>query len=205
MKLTAIVDTDDKTSVMLKNSLLFEAEKQAHKKTALKLDTATKHLCKFLDEFEGKGDFVTFDRKKTENTERDKQSITVYINDRMRAVIRKYGNKSLDPESYVFPILRPGMSSKQRKSTIREYIKDTNELLAIAQSEINKDRKEKEKLTVKLTTGTARYTTATLLKKHGIDLSTIAKALGHGSEATTEHYTEEGRETTILISKALSL
>ena len=151
------------------------------------------------------GDFVTFDRKKTENTERDKQSITVYINDRMRAVIRKYGNKSLDPESYVFPILRPGMSSKQRKSTIREYIKDTNELLAIAQSEINKDRKEKEKLTVKLTTGTARYTTATLLKKHGIDLSTIAKALGHGSEATTEHYTEEGRETTILISKALSL
>ena len=56
MKLTAIVDTDDKTSVMLKNSLLFEAEKQAHKKTFLKLDTATKHLCKFLDEFEGKWD-----------------------------------------------------------------------------------------------------------------------------------------------------
>lgn len=37
-------------------SVLLEAEKQAHKKTFLKLDTAVKHLAKFLDEFEGKWD-----------------------------------------------------------------------------------------------------------------------------------------------------
>lgn len=147
-------------------------------------------------------EFLTFDRKKTENTERNKQSITVYINARIREIISTRGNKSLNPEDYVFPILKPGLTSKQRKATIREYIKDTNELLAEAQAEINK---EKQRLTVKLTTGTARYTAATLLKKHGIDLSTIAKALGHGSESTTEHYTEETRETQILISRALAV
>lgn len=146
------------------------------------------------------GDFLSFERKKTENTERYKQSITVFISPRMRAVISKHGNKSLDPAGYVFPILRAGLTSKQRKDTIKDFIKDTNELLSEAQKEINKD---KVRLTVKLTTGTARYTAATLLKRHGIDLSVIAKTLGHGSEATTEHYTEEGLETQMLISKAL--
>lgn len=153
------------------------------------------------------GEWWKFERKKTENTERDKQSIDVFINERMREVIQKYGNKSLDPESYVFPILRPDMSSQLRKYTIGGFTENTNEHLATAQSEINAERERAGLpiLSVKLTTGTARYTAATLLKRHGIDLSTIAKALGHGSEATTGKYTEEERETQILISKALSL
>jgi len=151
------------------------------------------------------GDDLTFDRKKTENTERNKQSITVYIAPKMREVIAKHGNKTLDPDAYVFPILRPDMTSRQRKCTIKDFIKFINEGLSEAQKEINKNRNRKAQLTVKLTTGTARYTAATLLKRHGIDLSVIAKALGHGSEATTENYTEEERETQIIISKALSL
>ncbi len=145
------------------------------------------------------GDWWRFDRKKTENTEREKKTVDVYINERMREVIARHGNKSLDPDAYVFPILRPGMTSAQRKSRIRDFIKETNELLAIAQGEI------KPALSVKLTSGTARYTAATELKRQGIDLATIAKSLGHGSEATTEHYTEEERDTKILISKALAL
>lgn len=148
-------------------------------------------------------EWVTFDRKKTENTERDKQSIEVYINDRMRQIIAAQGARSLGPEAYVFPIISHGMTSAQRKSRIRDFIKEINELLAEAQKEI--EEKTRTELSVKLTTGTARYTAATLLKKHGIDLSTIAKALGHGSEATTEHYTEETRETQKMISKALAM
>lgn len=56
MNLTTIVDTDDKTSELLKGSLLLEAEKNAHKKTHLKMATLAFHLSKFLDEFEGKWD-----------------------------------------------------------------------------------------------------------------------------------------------------
>lgn len=146
------------------------------------------------------GDFLTFDRKKTENTERNKQSIEVHITERMREVIARHGNKSLDPDAYVFPILRPGITSKKRKQLIHDFIGEINDLLAVAQAEINKDG---VRLSVKLTTGTARYTAATLLKRGGIDLAVIAKALGHGSEATTENYTEDSKETQMLISKAL--
>jgi integrase len=148
------------------------------------------------------GDFLSFDRKKTENTEREKQSIDVYINPRMREVINKWGNKSLDPNAYVFPIINQDMTSRQRKEAIRQFIKDINALLSLAQAEINK---EKEVLKIKLTTGTARYTAPTLLKRHGIDLKVIAKTMGHGSEATTSNYTEDERETQMLISKTLSL
>jgi integrase len=153
------------------------------------------------------GNFVTFDRKKTENTERNKQSITVHLNDPMREIIARHGNKSLDPGAYVFPVLRPKLTSKDRKIVIHAFIVRVNRLLAEAQKEINTKQAEKNlpPLSVKLTTGTARYTAATLLKRHGIDLSLIAKTLGHGSEATTEHYTEEERETQLLISRALSL
>lgn len=152
-------------------------------------------------------DYWKFERKKTENTERDKQTIDVYINTRMREVIRIQGNKSLAPDDYVFPILSKGMTSKQRKFRIMDYIKEINELLATAQAEINAEQ-EKQRLpvlTVKLTSGTTRYTVATLLDRHGIDLRTIAKALGHGQEITTELYTEEEQGALILISKALEM
>lgn len=51
-----LATTEKDVELLLKVSPLLEAEKQAHKKTFLKLDTATKHLCKFLDEFEGNWD-----------------------------------------------------------------------------------------------------------------------------------------------------
>lgn len=150
------------------------------------------------------GDTWRFERKKTENTERRKETIDVHINARMREIIARHGNRSLDPDSYIFPILEPGMTSRQRKLKIIDFIKDINELLAIALEEINKGRDAETQITVKLTSGTARYTAATILRKQGIDLSLIAKALGHGSEATTEKYTEEEKEIRLLISNTLA-
>lgn len=148
-----------------------------------------------------------FDRKKTENTERMKSPIDVILNERMLQIIARHGQHSLDPDSYIFPILRPGMTPKERKSRIHDFISQINERLAIAMNEINQEREAKglQKITTKLTTGTARYTAATILKRHGIDLTTIAKTLGHGSEATTEVYTEEEQETRNLISKMLEI
>src|SRR5690606_34076453 len=100
-----------------------------------------------------------FDRKKTENTERTKSPIDVSLNERMFQVIARHGVHSLDPDAYVFPILRKGMTSKQRKSRIHDFIADINELLSVAMEEINSGREQK--ITTKLTTGTARYTAAT--------------------------------------------
>lgn len=150
------------------------------------------------------GKWVTFERKKTEITEREKQTIEVLLTDRAREIISRHGNRSLDPNAYVFPILEPGLSPAQQRNRIKDFIKEINQLLAVAQSEINATLPDDQKLKVKLTTGTARYTVATLLRERGIDLKEIAQALGHGSEATTEHYTEVIRNTQTLISKMLS-
>lgn len=146
-----------------------------------------------------------FERKKTENTERTKAPISVTLNDRMLQIIARHGVSSLDPEAFVFPIINAGMTPKQCKSRIHDFIRGINELLAVAQGEINIEREKKglEKITTKLTTGTARYTAATILRKHGIELSSIAKILGHGSESTTKLYTEDDEETRSLISRML--
>lgn len=146
-----------------------------------------------------------FERKKTENTERTKNPIGVTLNERMLKIIARHGVSSLDPNAFVFPILTTGMTPRQCKSRIHDFIADVNELLAMAQEEINTDLEKQglNKITTKLTTGTARYTAATILKKHGIDLSSIAKILGHGSESTTKLYTEDDEETRSLISRML--
>ena len=143
-------------------------------------------------------EFITFDRKKTENTERDKKPIEVFICDRILTTIKKYGQRenSLNPEAYVFPILSEGLTSRQRKEKIRLFRKHVNAGL--------KDVQEKLKLTIRPKCETARYSAATELKRNGIELKIIGKAMGHGSEATTEHYTEEGREIQKMVSRLLS-
>lgn len=146
-----------------------------------------------------------FDRKKTENTERNKLPVDVKMNDRMLQIIARHGNNSLDPNSYIFPILKSGIKSIQRKYKIMDFIGKINSLLAVAQAEINEELRKSGRppLTVKLTTGTARYTAATILRAQGIELSIISKTLGHGSESTTDLYTEQGYEN--MIAKALEL
>jgi integrase/recombinase XerD len=126
------------------------------------------------------GSKLEFERKKTENTERNKQPIVVYVMDRMHEIIARRGNKSLNPEDYVFPILSADMSSKQRKDAILEHIGKINERLLIAEREMG--------LQSHLTTGTARYTAATILDSLGMKNSLIAGALGHGSEIIQESY-----------------
>lgn len=51
-----LATTDSDTSRLLKGSALLEAEKQAHKKTYLKLDTACKLMAKLCDEREAEWD-----------------------------------------------------------------------------------------------------------------------------------------------------
>jgi len=52
----AISEEEYNRMVNKKGSVLLEAEQQAHKKTALKLNTVVKHLSNFLDEFEAEFD-----------------------------------------------------------------------------------------------------------------------------------------------------
>jgi integrase/recombinase XerD len=127
---------------------------------------------------------INFQRKKTEYTEEDSEPIVVWLSDELREIIRIEGNKSVgDPDQYIFPILSKGMDHKKRLATIKQFTKVTNKWLKKAAKGMD--------LKIPLTSGTARYLTATLLRRHGIDLDSIRKRLGHSSTDTTEHYADD--------------
>ena len=57
------------------------------------------------------GDFIIFERSKTERSLReDPKPITVFLNEDMRHIIQRWGNKQTTPNDYVFPILPPGIT-----------------------------------------------------------------------------------------------
>lgn len=123
---------------------------------------------------------IVFERKKTQNTEEDEDPIYILIGPELQGIINLEGNKSLDPEEYVFPVLKKGMNSAQRKAATLEFIMKMNRSLKRAAKLMN--------LQIKLSSGSARYLSSTLLDRMGIPKSTIKEILGHNSEGMQDHY-----------------
>lgn len=96
-------------------------------------------------------------------------------------VISRWGNKSLDPNEYVFPILSKELTPSQVKNRINDFLDKVNSDLIKAG--------EKLKLPFKLTTYTARHTFASIALEKGASLEFIQIALGHTNMSTTVIYT----------------
>lgn len=126
-----------------------------------------------------KGDNIVFDRTKTINTERDRSLIEIPVRAEVKAIISKWGNKSLDPNAYIFPVLREGLTPKQIQDRVHDFIDATNNNLKNVCAEIGLP---------KITTYWARHTFATIAYKKGAGLEFIQKALGHSDIKTTQAY-----------------
>lgn len=118
-------------------------------------------------------------RKKTDNTIRNKRAIEIPLLDTTRAIIARWGNRSLAPGDYVFPVLRAGLTPKQERAKIQDWTK--------------KVRKGLKEICLLLelphvTTYTARHTFATIALRKGASKEFIQEALGHKSMMTTENY-----------------
>jgi integrase/recombinase XerD len=122
---------------------------------------------------------IVYERKKTEETDRDKELIEIPIRDEVRKIMHKHGNNSLDPDAYVFPVLSKGLTEKQIKDRIHDFIANTNEALKTACEALKIPT---------ITTYAARHTFATIAYKNGASIGFIRKALGHGDERTTKAY-----------------
>lgn len=126
-----------------------------------------------------KDNSIIFDRTKTKNTERDRSFIEIPIRQEVRDIMTRWGNKSLNPSSYIFPVLRDGLTVKQINDRVHDFIADTNEQLGTACGEL---------AIPKITTYWARHTFATIAYKKGAGLEFIQKALGHSDIKTTQAY-----------------
>lgn len=126
-----------------------------------------------------KDDYIIIDRQKGRSTKKDLRKIIIPIRKEILEIIARRGTRSLDPDSYVFPILQPDMGAKHKANRISHVLQNTNAVL--------KTIADKLKLGY-VTTYTARHTFSYMLLQLGASTEDLQDALGHGEARTTENY-----------------
>lgn len=126
------------------------------------------------------GDFLTFERSKTKRTKKDGQKIVVSLKPQAKEIIKKWGQPSISPESFVFPHLAPETTPDQERKIVQNLTQLINKnMKAIAKDlGINKD----------VSSYSARHSFSTVLKRSGASIEFISEALGHSNISTTKAY-----------------
>ncbi len=135
------------------------------------------------------GNTLKFERAKTKRTKKGSPEIVVSLKPEAIAIIKKWGQPSLSPESYVFPHLQNGITAERERELIQQLTKTINKYMKrIAGTlEINKE----------VTTYFARHSFATVLKRSGASIEFISEALGHSEMKTTKSYLDSFEEEMI--------
>ena len=127
-----------------------------------------------------KGEVLEFERAKTIRTKRKVEPIRISLVDDAKDVIKKWGNKTIDPKTYIFPILTNGITPERERHLIQLITRViNNHMKAIA-----KDLDIKSAVT----TYAARHSFATVLRNSGASTEFISEALGHTNVKTTQNY-----------------
>jgi integrase len=122
---------------------------------------------------------IFFDRTKTINTGREHSLIEIPLRKEVIEIIKKWGSAS--QSSYIFPVLRDGLTPEQINNRVHDFIADTNAGLKTACADKNLQLP-------RITTYWARHTFATIAYKKGAGIEFIQKALGHADVKTTQVY-----------------
>jgi site-specific recombinase XerD len=127
------------------------------------------------------GDEISFIREKTKNSTRSNQMvIQIILNDELKKIIAKQGNKKRLPKNYLFDILKEPDNPLQVFKDVNQAIKTINLHM--------------KRIAVKLqlsripTTNFARHSFSTVLKRAGVSIEMISEQLGHSSIKTTQIY-----------------
>lgn len=121
-----------------------------------------------------KDDVLIISRAKTGS------ELIIPLRGEVKEIIARHGNRTLNPNDYVFPVLQEGLTARQIKNRVKDFTKAVNAGL--------KKVREKLELNIKLTTYTARHTSAMMALRKGASLELIQEMLGHGSKLTTQDY-----------------
>jgi len=128
-------------------------------------------------------DFFSFFRAKTRNTKKkDLRPIKVPLTELSKTIIEKWRNRN-SHNPYLFPVLDEGLTAKQIKYRIQDFIYFINKHMKTVAKDLGID--------TKIGTYVARHTHATLLKRMGAPTELIKENLGHSSLLTTESYLDD--------------
>ena len=135
------------------------------------------------------GDILKYERAKTKRSKNNAEKIVVSLKPEAKAIIQKWGQPSINNESYVFPHLQKGLSVEREREIIQQLTKTINKYMKLIakELEINKE----------VTTYFARHSFATILKNSGASMEFISEALGHSDMKTTKSYLSSFEAETI--------
>jgi integrase/recombinase XerD len=132
---------------------------------------------------------ITFIRAKTSHTLKSnlRPIVAVLIEPALR-VIHKWSQEKNGTDTFVFPILRPGLTLERERTLIKYFTKFINRWM----------RKIAEKLGIDkdITTYFARHSFATVLKRSGAPIEFISESLGHSDMSTTHSYLDSFEDDT---------
>lgn len=135
------------------------------------------------------GDILTFQREKTKRSKREQLPTVVSLKPEAKAIISKWGQRSVSPETYIFPHLHKSMTAEQERQVVQQLTKTINKYMKAIAKELE--------LSKPVTTYFARHSFATVLKNSGASMEFISEALAHSSQQTTKSYLSGFEQETI--------
>lgn len=121
---------------------------------------------------------ICYVRQKTANTTNTIKEIKAIITPEMQKIIDRWGNPP-NPDSLIFPLLKPTDDPLMHKKRTKDLTKRINEHMKVIGEKYGIDG---------ISTYTARHSYATVLKRSGANIAYISESLGHNSLKTTESY-----------------
>jgi integrase len=126
------------------------------------------------------GNILTYERAKTQRTERVKKPITVSLKPEAMEIIKKWGQPAINKEAFIFPHLSNKMTVERQREVYQQLTKNTNKHIKRIAKAVGIEKH--------VTTYSARHSFATVLKRSGANISMISDLLGHSSLSVTENY-----------------
>jgi integrase/recombinase XerD len=128
-----------------------------------------------------KGETLEFYRAKTIHTSKaDLRPVSVYLTDYAQYIIKKYANKKVYKEDYIFSILSKNDSELMKFNKIKNFTKFINQNL--------KKLALKKGITEDISTYWARHSFATNAVRSGASMEFVSEALSHNNLKTTQAY-----------------
>jgi integrase len=125
-----------------------------------------------------RGNCFIFFRKKTENTRKKmRQEIVVPINDKVKKIINKVGDKN---SPFLLGFLKEGYTDENFDYMNRKIRKKVNKSLKVLS--------ERLELSITLQIKTARDSYASVLRRSGVSVDIISEMLSHSNTTVTKHY-----------------
>ncbi len=126
------------------------------------------------------GDRIVFHRKKTSTTNSKQIPVKVYLNDFIREILEKYGNKTGLPDDHVFSIVNKYDSPEEQLKMLKNFIRFIGQHMDLYAKSLGIQTSVNVKI--------SRHSFATTSILKGQSMEFAQEALGHSNIRTTQAY-----------------